>query len=163
MISSDIYASTNPALCSLILWSFLSGYQEQNGKGCEYPLLYLPIPMMVSGNTRNKLQGTNINTGLLTWVSNNPEVLIKFAERIELAKEITEDAIIFGSANSIIDIEKESGLFRAINSGIYSTKVINTNKDKEQKEMFVFAKRFGAWCGQIHSSKIILNVLGMKL
>ncbi len=163
MISSDIYASTNSALCSLILWSFLSGFQKQSNRGCEYPLLYLPIPITISGNTRRNFSGTNINTGLLTWISNNPEVLINLAERIDLAKEITQEATLFGSANSIIAIEKNSGLIKAINSGIYTSKVITTNVDEEQREIFTIAKRFGEWCGQIDSSKIILNTMGLTL
>lgn len=165
MISSDIYASTNPAFCSLVLWHFLKGYEEVSKEGCEFPILFLPIPIVLSKNNREAFIGTNTSTGLLTWLTREPQVLINIAERIESTNHITRGAVIFGSGNNIITFNN-NGHFFSENKGIVQRRLnifLNTSVGEDLKEIFLVSKKLGNWCGQINSSKIILNVMGLTL
>ncbi|MCM0626615.1 DUF6521 family protein [Lysinibacillus sp. OL1_EC] len=165
MISSDIYASTNPAFCSLVLWHFLKGYEEVSTEGCELPILFLPIPIVLSKSNREAFIGTNTSTGLLTWLTREPQVLINIAERIESTNNITRESIIFGIGNDIISINNH-GKFYQNNKGIVQKRLkifLNTPPGEDLKEIFSVSKKLGNWCGQMNSSKIILNIMGLTL
>ncbi|WP_368298401.1 three component ABC system middle component [Cytobacillus firmus] len=162
MISADTYTSTNPALCSLIVWSFLNGFETIKKDGCELPILFLPLPLILSKNIRNNFEGSNTSTGLLTWIARNPSVLINIAERIEVTQDITKEAILFGATNNIFTFN-DNGLIFSNKSGIKVSKVYSEDHFDEGKEMLLTSKKFGVWCGQLESTKTILNVLGVSL
>ncbi|MCI4251560.1 DUF6521 family protein [Bacillus sp. CCB-MMP212] len=165
MISVDTYASTNPALCSLILWSFLKGVEEVTNNGCEFPILFLPIPFALSKQIRETFDGTDNSTGLLTWLSREPQILINLAKGIEASNAITKDGLTFGYANKIIRIDK-NGQFYSDNQGLVQKRLrefLNIKGGEDLKSAFVIAKRFGNWCGQLENTKIIFNVMGLSL
>ncbi|MFD0048905.1 three component ABC system middle component [Actinomycetes bacterium NPDC127524] len=162
MISSDTFASTNPALCSLILWSFLKGFETVDQKGCELPTLFLPIPLVLSRNIRETFYGTNNSTGLLTWLSREPQVLLNVGQRIEASNSITKAGIIFGTGNKIISFD-EHGLLYSNNQGLVQKRLKANKGGEDLKEVFSMSQRFGSWCGQLESTKIIYNVMGLSL
>lgn len=162
MISGDTYSTTNPALCSLILWSFLSGFEQVKKDGCELPILFLPLPLILSKTIRNNFEGSNTATGLLTWIARNPSILINIAQRVEATQNITRDAILFGTTNNVLAFNDE-GLVFSNNKGIKVSKVFLEDHFKEGKEMLLTTRRFGNWCGQLESTKTIFNVLGVSL
>ncbi|MDQ0257095.1 hypothetical protein J2S74_004541 [Evansella vedderi] len=166
MISTDIYSSTNPALCSIVLWSFLKGFEEQNKDGCEFPIILLTLPISLSNKVRETFKGTSNATGLLTWLSRGPQSLIGLPQRIETSSSFTKDAIIFGINNKIIDIDNKTGKLKSNNSGLTQSKlnnILKSEKASELKDIMLISKRFGNWCGQLQSSIIIYNVMGLSL
>lgn len=162
MISADTYTSTNPALCSLVLWSFLNGFEQMKKDGCELPILFLPVPLILSKTIRNKFEGSNTTTGLLTWVARNPSVLINVAQRVEVTQDITKEAILFGATNEVFTFNDE-GLIFSNKKGIKVSKVYSGNYFEKEKEMLLTARSLGGWCGQLESTKTIFNVLGVSL
>ena len=83
MASLDIFADTNPAYCSRILMEFCWGYEEEAGSGVPFPLIILPLPIVLSGDHEAMFDGTNKATGLFTWIDRNPELLLDLSERVE--------------------------------------------------------------------------------
>ncbi|PRT29283.1 three component ABC system middle component [Bacillus wiedmannii] len=165
MIASDTYASTNPALCSLIIWHFLKGFEEVNEHGCEFPILFLPIPIVLSKNIRKTFQGTNSSTSLLTWLSREPQILLNIARRIETASDITRKGIMFGGANYIVSFDIE-GKVHSTNKGLvqkHLKEFLDMYGKDDLKEVFQISKRLGNWCGQLNSTRIILNIMGLTL
>ncbi|WP_347549023.1 three component ABC system middle component [Pseudalkalibacillus hwajinpoensis] len=162
MISADTYTSTNPVLCSLVLWSFLNGFEKVKKDGCELPILFLPLPLILSKSIRNNFSGSNTTTGLLTWIARNPSVLINVGQRIEVTQDITKEAILFGVPNKIFSFNDE-GLIFSNKSGIKVSKVYSVDHVEEGNEMLLTARRLGGWCGQLESTKTIFNVLGVSL
>lgn len=161
MTASDIYSFTNPALCSLILWSFVQGFEQENKNGCEVPLIFLPLPIILSGSTRAEFFGTNVKTGLLAWIARKPKVLINIGEKIEKVSKVTREALIFGCSNGIFSISDNGN----IQSGIGNIKHSGFNNltSSELKEMFSVAKRLGAWCGQMKSTTTIFYSMGITI
>ncbi|MCM2978991.1 DUF6521 family protein [Priestia aryabhattai] len=159
MMATDLYAASNPALSSLILWSFINGF-EQEKKGCEFPVLFIPIPLVLSRNIREDFKKTDSTTGLLTWIARNPNILLDTGKRIESTSSITKEAIIFGVTNNILKIDT-MGLIYADNTGIKKSKI--SKFTDERKEMILISKRLGRWCGQLESTKVIFNIMGMSL
>ena len=162
MISADTYTTTNPPLCSLILWSFLNGFEHLKKDGCELPILFLPLPLILSKAIRNNFEGSNTATGLLTWIARNPSILINLAQRIEVTQDITREAILFGASNDVFTFN-DDGLIFSNKNGIKVSKVFSEDHFEGGKEMLLTTKKLGTWCGPLESTKTIFNVLGVSL
>lgn len=165
MILSDTTSASNPALCSLILRNFLIGFEKNNKSGCELPVLFLVLPLILSKDIRSRFKGTNSSTGLITWISREPQMLLNLAKRIEITEMITREAIIFGITNDVIKLN-EDGHFNSDNKGIVLARIKSTIKTDNQpdiSEMIKTSEIFGKWCGQLKDSTILYNVMGLTL
>lgn len=160
MVSSDVYTITNPVLGSIVLWSFLQGYESNSERGCFYPLLLLPLPLVLSESIRNEFKGTNSATGLYTWVSRNQKVLLRFNERVKKTNQFSKKAIVFACSNKIMHFQ-EDGTLISSNKGIIKKNM--NSLSSELKEMLSVSKRLGYWMSQMDSPSSILNSLGLTL
>jgi len=157
MNSIDIFAETNPAFCSLVLLSFCEGYVEQAKSGVPYPLLILPIPIVLSGDLYPTFDGTIVTTGFFSWVKNNPNIVIEMTERLEDSYEFVRPAIEFAVGKRIIGFTNE-GLVQP-----YMESVSNYTNAKHVSSYFKLSKRLGHWLGEIKSVKTIYNHLGIQI
>lgn len=155
-LSIDIFAETNPGFCSLILFHYCKGYFNETRIGVPFPLLLLPLPMLLSNDLTTIFSSTNIKTGFFRWVENNPEVLIDLNQKVNGATEFLKPAIEFGVFKNIFQVNS-SGLFIPIDKSIKKT------SDIELDKLFKYADRLGAWMGQVNSTKTVYNHLGLKL
>ncbi|WP_339186493.1 three component ABC system middle component [Paenibacillus sp. FSL R5-0490] len=160
MISTDVFSITNPALGSLLLWSFLQGYESNEKAGCPLPLLFLPPPLVLSQSVRDEFRGTNAETGLYTWIARKPMILINLNIRIEQSSHLTRNAISFASANQLLSIQGD-GHVLSNNKGIVKGRI--NNSSDEIKEILQVSNRLGKWFSQINSTSSILNSLGLTL
>lgn len=160
MLSTDIYSITNPALGSLILWSFLQGYEVSEKDGCPFPLIFLPLPLVLSQSIRDEFKGTNAETGLYTWITRKQSILINLDARIQKSSTLTRNAIIFGCTNGILTIQ-EDGTLLSKNNGLNKSRI--KESPDEIKEMINLSKRLGVWLSQVNSTSSILNSLGLTL
>lgn len=160
MISSDVYSITNPALGALLLWSFLQGYAEREKDGCPFPLMFLPLPLVLSKSIRDEFKGTNNETGLYTWLTRKQNVLVNLDSRINKSSILTRIAIIFGCSNEIILIQ-ENGTLISNNKGIIKSRI--SSSSAEVKDMIIVSKKLGIWLSQINSTSNIFNSLGLTL
>jgi hypothetical protein len=156
MVSIDIFAETNPAFCSIVLFNFLSGYKRETNDGAPFPLLIFPLPILLSGDTSKTFEGTNRMTGFYRWLENNNEIILNLPERIEESFEYLKPAIEFGFSKELFSLS-DNGLIGPIEQNIknkYSHAIIDQLK---------YAARMGSWFGQINSIKTIYNCLGVAI
>jgi hypothetical protein len=154
--SIDIFAETNPAFCSLILFNFCKGYYNVTKTGAPFPLLFLPMPIVLSNDLSKSFAGTNVNTGFFRWVENNPELLLDLTIRINDSSEFLKPAIEFGVFKRIFKIDDSGNL-------IPVEKSVKKQKNPELDRLFKFSERLGNWIGQVNSTKTIYNQLGLQL
>lgn len=157
---SDIYSITNPALGSLILWSYLQGYEVAEKDGCPFPLIFIPLPLVLSRSVRDEFKGTNAETGLYTWITRKQSILINLDARIQKSSTLTRNAIIFGCSNEILTIQ-EDGTLLSKNNGLLKSRIKESSD--EIKEMMSLSKRLGVWFSQVNSTSSILSSLGLTL
>lgn len=154
--SIDIFAETNPAFCSLIIHHFCRGYYFETKCGVPFPLLILPLPIILSKELEKSFLGTNAKTGFFKWIENNPEIILELTERINGSREFLKPAIEFGIFKKIFQIN-DSGLLVVIEANL------NKNKNVELETLFKHSEKFGKWIGQVNSTKTIFNHLGIQL
>jgi len=155
-ISIDIFAETNPAFCSLILFNFCKGYFNETGCGVSFPLLILPLPIILSNDLAKSFEGTNIKTGFFRWLESNPDILIDLSIRINEINIFFKPAIEFGIFKKVFYIDN-SGLILPLDKSVKNIKNANL------EYLFKSAQRLGSWLGQIDSTKTIYNHLGLQL
>jgi hypothetical protein len=154
--SIDIFAEANPAFCSLILLNFCKGYFHETKIGVPFPLLLLPLPIILSNDLSKSFNGTNVRTGFFRWIKNNPEILLDLTIRINESNEFLKPAIEFGVFKRIFQIDNLGFLIPIENS------VKNLYKS-ELENLFKYSDRLGKWIGQVNSTKTIYNHLGIQL
>lgn len=155
--SIDTFAATNPAFCSALLYSFIDGYASTNSSGLPFPLILLPIPIVLTSEIADAFKGTNAKTGLLSWIGRNPEVTVGMRERLQDTSEFSKQALLFGCRYGIFSIA-ESGRISLRPDAL--AKSIPAAGSSYTVNAFRFAKRLGTWVGEAGTTETILIALG---
>jgi hypothetical protein len=155
--SIDTYAATNPAFCSLLLYSFIDGHNLSNSSGLAFPLILLPVPIVLTRDIADAFKGTNIRTGLLSWVSRNPEITIGMRERLRATSEFSKQALLFGTRYGLFSITDSGRVFLKPDS---LTKSLPSAGNNNIAEAMKLAKRLGTWIGEAGTTETILIAIG---
>lgn len=159
--SLDIFATTNPALCALLIWAFCKSYCSQNKIGCAHPIIFIPVPFSLSTKVRTTLLGTNNTTGFLNWVQRNPDLMTDFPNLLTNTSSFTRDGLLFALTQSMVTINEE-GLFFPNNQFKLSEQRIKS-LDESILESVRAANRFGTWLGQLGNIRATFQSMGVTL
>ncbi|WP_242917367.1 three component ABC system middle component [Pontibacter liquoris] len=151
----DIFAATNPIFCAVVLHYFLKGHHEAKEKGIDFPLMFLPVPILLSQDIMSTMVQTNKKTTFLNWIVANPIIRIGIGDRITNTTAITKSAIRFGLNNQLITIT-EDGKFLP-NGEISDSKA----KQLGIQNYTTIAQRFGSWIGNLDSPEAVFFALGI--
>ncbi len=157
--SVDIYSMTNPAMCAVILWAFTDGYHQADSNGCSIPLIYVPLPVILSKSLDDSFEGTNSRTGLLEWPTRNPNLPIGLGSMIAESKNITVPALRFALAHDLITLN-QSGCLVASRTKLPNQSLLSSNTTLNH-----FKKRantLGFWFGRVGSPSLIMQSLGIR-
>lgn len=153
----DLYATTNPALGSAVLWSFLRGAADAE-EMLEFPLLFLPLPILLS-SLRDTFEGTNRRTGFYAWLERHPDITVGLAERVVRMQPITQRAVLFGAKTGII--------WGAPDARFVATAAVRdaalARAGDAVRPLFPLARRLGAWVGDVGSTRDVLYALGLSV
>jgi hypothetical protein len=156
--SLDIYAMTNPALGGALLWVYLRGAAGE-GQALELPLLFLPVPLLLSSTVADTFKGTNSRTGLFAWLNRNPGVTVGLAERVTRTAPITRTSLLYAARTGLIATDSEN---RFLATGAVSDRKL-AKAGPAVKPLFTLAKQFGSWVGQVGSTRDVLYAFGITL
>jgi hypothetical protein len=157
----DIFATTNPALCALLIWAFCKSYHAQNKDGCEHPMIFIPVPFCLSSKVRDTLTGTNSTTGFMNWIQRNPELMSDFPNLLSNTSSFTRNGLLFAISYSMISVSEE-GLFIPNDNFKLSEQRIRSLDEN----ILVFVKaasKFGAWLGQLGNLRATFQSMGVTL
>jgi hypothetical protein len=71
----------NPGFCALVLLRALESHEEEVSGGMPFSLTLLVLPLCLHKETR-ELLGSSPRTHLLLAVERNPQIVVRFAERV---------------------------------------------------------------------------------
>lgn len=154
----DVYAMTNPALGSAVLWSFLKG-AERGDRGVALPLLFLPLPILLSSTLAASFEETSSRTGFFGWLDRHPEVTVGLAERIQRTEAMSRRALLFAARTTLLTADA-TGAFRPTGA-LSDTKLRRAGA--AVRPLFPLAKRFGIWVGEVGSTRDVFYALGLTL
>lgn len=155
--SIDIFSQTNPGFCALILFTFVKAYEEEAQTKLTFPLLLIPIPLVLSNDLSDSFRSTNKRTGFFNWIERNPNIRFKLKSRLEDSIGYIKPAIEYGFYKGILMISDDGKIY------IDRKAVDSYNTNSLTKSFYRKAELLGLWMGQIDSPKTIFNLLGISL
>lgn len=143
----------NPAFCSILLTESSSNYKIVLKQAMPYSLSFLVLPLILNSITRKNLPKTTAKY-MRTWLSDYPEFLIDFPERVRSFVPFTKEALIFGLKEGTLQIDKEGKLL-----GIKKRNFITgSNSTDEVIECIKSASFLGRWLAKTGSESDIFRV-----
>ncbi|WP_244436059.1 three component ABC system middle component, partial [Bradyrhizobium elkanii] len=73
IVAHDLFAETNPAFGVFTIVGFCRSFLDESETAPAIALIYLAIPIAMSGDTQTSFSDTNSRTGLLAWLNRYPE------------------------------------------------------------------------------------------
>jgi hypothetical protein len=147
---------SNPALTSILISEFVHSYQEPGRGTPSLALSFIVIPITMSRPILDSFGGTNRSTGLLTWLSRNPQFSLQMSAKVRSSREITSEALSFGIAYGLLEITTGGSLKTASKR----MKLTRQNMNEERMTMIKAARALGAWASQLPDAMVFLS-LGM--
>lgn len=154
----DVFAATNPAFIAVLLRSFCEGYTKRANVGADYPLLFLVMPIVLTADVANTLQGTNAATGFLNWITRSPQVLIDFPLRMKHTTDFTNAAIAFAVRHGLLACDPE---IRFVPSRAGLQREPSWPAADPRGRAMADARRLGHWLGELGSSRSAYYALGV--
>ncbi len=160
IIAHDIFSETNPAFCAIVLAAFTKAFVSTNANGPELPVVYLSLPIALSGDLSNTFDGTNKKTGLLEWLSRNPQAQIGFTERVNKSMSVVTKAIQFGCFSRVLILDEEARLHLGDNQiKNISIKSLSEGSANALKR----AERLGYWFAAAGSTKTVFDMMDITV
>lgn len=95
----------NPAFVGTLLWSCARAYQTTADRPQPYALSFLVAPVVLHKRTRESLP-TTTRTSLVSWVGENPRVIVGFAERARSLVPLVKEAVLFASNGGLLQVQE---------------------------------------------------------
>lgn len=146
----------NPAFCGLLLLRSFKGYEEVDKTGMPFSLSLLVLPLCLHKTTR-ELFSSNSKRYLLKMISENPEILVDFAERTNKLIPYTFEGLGLAMYKGSFKVS-ESGCFQMNKRGVKS----KINGSEESQTCQRVARNLGRKFAQINDPVTIYTTLGIK-
>lgn len=99
----------NPAFCAEVLRRCIRKFSEASGKSFPYPLVFLVLPIVLHGKTRQRIP-ENARAQLHVWLQSNQDIRIGFAERAREMIPFVQEAMAFLLKAGALTVDPEAGL-----------------------------------------------------
>jgi hypothetical protein len=149
----------NPAFTGAVLRMAVSGYFREANVAMPFELAFLIFPFALHEATRSRLPRA-VSTLLHTWLQENRDVVVRFAERTRSLVPFTKEAIVFACQRGVLTVDDEG----AILSGGATLKKVASYKtiSDEIKEALNRAEFVGRWFALSGTPVTILTLLGVR-
>jgi len=156
----DVYAEHNPAYCAYVAGAFVTAHAEVHPAGADLAIVYLAVPIALSGDLAATFDGTNKNTGLLEWLERTPQMSVGLADRVNAALEIVGDAVRYGCFTDVLRLSMEGRLTPGSKKFKQSPL---SDLDPLSIGAIRRAGRLGSWFATAGSTRNIFGILGLTV
>ena len=149
-LESEAELVQNPALCALIICTFVAEFfsQSKKLKGPTIPLVLPVLPMVIHRETVETLARRHYIDGLQLALAENKTLTLDLQERMEAATELTLSALNIAFASGLLGYDQERGqLIPKKGMGVKSA-------SKEIREMINTSNRLGYWFSSINADQL---------
>ena len=160
MAAHDVFSETNPGFCTYALGAFTTAYTSVNENGPEVPIIYLALPLALSGDLSTAFDGTNKNTGLLEWLGRHPRVQVGLAARVNATIQMVSEAIRLACFTRVVELDETARLRPG--SEKLKRSAINA-LSKEPAEAINYAERLGYWFARTGSTRAVFDIMGLTV
>lgn len=154
-VAIDIFTTTNPAFGALLLWRFASGYCAKNSTGVELPLLYLPMPILLSADLLKSFAHTNSTTGFMSWINRAPYVPVELSRRLFQTVDFSRTAIDFAVRQQLLK-PTSAGNFLFDKTAV-KKKPVRPASTLTGRQLLL-AERLGQWMAEVPISTVFFSL-----
>ena len=147
----------NPAFCGIVVADCAAGFAGTTQRPLPYPLPFIMLPAVLHRQTRELLPRT-IRTRMHTWLQQNAQVRIHFAERCRNLLPQVREAIGFAAQHEVLRLCAGAGLETTEQYHAPSRQAATAEADAIRRKA-VFAGKWFASAGDIH---MIYAMWGIK-
>jgi hypothetical protein len=154
----DLFAETNPAFGVFVIVGFCRSFREVSETAPAIALLYLAVPIAMSGDTQASFSETNSRTGLLAWLNRYPEIRLDLGARLDASLPIVSASVKLGLTTRALEL----GVGGVI--GLGSQVPAKTHVDRlprDPKQVVRRAERLGAWMAGAGTIGSIFSAFGV--
>jgi hypothetical protein len=149
-LESEAELVQNPALCALVICTFVTEFfgQSKKLKGPTIPFVLPVLPMVMHGETVETLARRRYSGGLHLALSENKTLVLDLQERMEAATELTLSALNICFASSLLGYDQSNGQ-------VIPKKGIGFQSVSEEvRDMINTSNRLGYWFSTINSDQL---------
>lgn len=158
IIAHDLFAETNPAFGVFTIVAFCRSFLERSENAPMVALLYLAVPIALSGDVQASFSGTNSRTGLLAWLNRYPEIHLGLGARLDASVPIVSASVKLGLASRAL-VLGENGII-----GLGSNAPAKVHAERlplEAKQVIKRAERLGTWMAEAGTAGSIFSAFGV--
>jgi hypothetical protein len=159
-IAHDLYAERNPAFGTYAVAAFVHAFAETEPQGADLPIVYVALPIALSGELALTFEGTNKTTGLLEWLGRTPQMSVGFADRVNAGLPTVGDAVRYGCFTHVLRLSPEGRLGPGPKKPKQSPL---TDLDAVTLGVIRRAGRLGHWFASAGSTRNIFGILGLTV
>jgi O-antigen/teichoic acid export membrane protein len=157
-VAHDLFAETNPAFGVFTIVGFCRSFWEASEMAPAIALLYLAVPIAMSGDTQTSFSETNSRTGLLAWLNRYPEIRLDLGPRLDASLSIVSASVKLGLATQALELGKSGviGLGSSVPSKAHVERL-----PPESKQVIRRAERLGTWMAGAGTAGSIFSAFGV--
>ncbi|HVX15905.1 MAG TPA: three component ABC system middle component [Pirellulales bacterium] len=156
----DIAALLNPAFDGLLLHRAVAGYQQEASMGAPFPVMFLFLPFILHEPTRQRLPA-KVTTHLATWLQDERDAVLGFADRTADLVPYTQEAILFLTNHGLLDFDGDERC--VLGKARFKNGVGNlTSSSAEVKECHKAALAVGRWLALSGNPTTLYSLMGIR-
>lgn len=148
----------NPAFCALVLHNAVAGFEEKTGRGMDYGLAFLVLPLVLHRATREALP-QRTTAKLHVWIQAHEEVQVGLVKRITALVPTTKESMLFAMQHQALELSAD-GLLVA---PLLQLSSLNPPGSSDTPECLERATFLGKWFGISGNAGAILAAWGVQL
>lgn len=147
----------NPAFCGEVLRRCIRAYQSQASQRFPYPLLFLVLPILLHGNTRNQISRPQ-RQSLHAWLHEHPDTKVGFAERARSLVPVTREALAFLLHSGAVEVDDQG----SVGSTYYERRSRTVQVDGDVADCYAKAEVVGRWFARAGTTATIFAMWGVR-
>ena len=156
----DMYAETNPAFISFLLYRFVKSYIESDQRGPHFSLSFVAVPIALSDRVQPSFSSTNATTGFLAWLNRFPEIRFGLQQDVEAANENTITGLRTALHGELLALDGTGRLtLGAAKKPPENTKAKLPSRPKSAVSRI---ERLGVWMSQAGRPSLIFSALEIR-
>jgi hypothetical protein len=158
-VAYDLFAETNPAFGVFTIAAFCRTYLVDPTPSVDVGLLYLAVPIAMSGDTQQSFDETNAKTGLLAWLTRYPAIRYDLGARLDASVPIMSASIRFGLSSRALLLGKDGTIKLGPKAPPRS---VTESLAPGPRQVIRRAERLGGWMGKAGAAAAIFSAFGVS-
>lgn len=148
----------NPAFCALVLHHAVAGFEEKAGKGMDFGLTFLVLPLVLQRATREALPKST-TAKFHAWIQDHEEVRVGLVKRMTTMVPLAKESMLFAMQHQALALG-DNGLLLALPIKLTG---FTPPSPSDTLECLKRATFLGRWFGINGNAGAILAAWGIQL